>query len=102
MPILSSLIEFEGSLPQRISTRTAQERLDWVKCIQLASYSYLNRQIQYLEEQITLAMGNRIEKGLPLYAPATDATLMAGLLDLNAASNAKAVTKVEEGDLIQF
>uniref|UniRef100_A0A1I8PZI0 phosphatidylinositol-3,4-bisphosphate 4-phosphatase n=2 Tax=Stomoxys calcitrans TaxID=35570 RepID=A0A1I8PZI0_STOCA len=90
------ILEFEGSLPQRISTHTAQERLDWVKSIQLASYAYLNRQIQYLEDQITLAMGNRIEKGLPLYTPANDATLMAGLLDLNVASNVKAVTKVEE------
>ncbi|XP_075157465.1 inositol polyphosphate-4-phosphatase type I A [Haematobia irritans] len=91
------ILEFEGSLPQRISTRTAQERLDWVKSIQLASYSYLNRQIQYLEEQIALAMGNRIEKGLPLCPTANDATLMTGLLDLNVATTTKAAaTKVEE------
>lgn len=96
--------EFEGSLPQRISARTAKERLEWVKSIQLASYSYLNKQIQYLEDQIAIAMGNRIEKGLPLYAPANDATLLAGLLDLNVAKNSKATTanNVEEGDLIQF
>lgn len=95
--------EFEGSLPQRISTRTAKERLDWVKFIQLASYSYLNKQIQYLEEQIAITMGNRIEKGLPLYAPANDATLLTGLLDLKSAKNkTTSATNVEEGDLIQF
>ncbi|XP_037814556.1 inositol polyphosphate-4-phosphatase type I A isoform X1 [Lucilia sericata] len=88
------ILEFEGSLPQRISTRTAKERLDWVKSIQLASYSYLNKQIQYLEDQIAITMGNRIEKGLPLYAPANDATLLAGLLDLNSAKSSKA--NVEE------
>lgn len=48
-------------------------------------------------------MGNRIEKGLPLYTPANDATLLAGLLDLNVAKNSKTTTNnVEEGDLIQF
>lgn len=46
-------------------------------------------------------MGNRIEKGLPLYAPANDATLLAGLLDLNSDANSKP-TKLDEGDLIQF
>lgn len=73
-----------------------------MKSIQLASYSYLNKQIQYLEDQIASAMGNRIEKGLPLYAPANDATILAGLLDLNFSTNPKAAAKVEEGDLIQF
>lgn len=38
-----------------------------MKCIQLASYTYLDRQIKYLKEQIELAtasqMGNHIETG---------------------------------------
>uniref|UniRef100_A0A1A9W218 phosphatidylinositol-3,4-bisphosphate 4-phosphatase n=1 Tax=Glossina brevipalpis TaxID=37001 RepID=A0A1A9W218_9MUSC len=93
------ILEFESSLPQRISTRTAQDRLDWVKSIQLASYAYLSLQINYLENQISLAMGNRIERGLPLYNTANDATVLAGLLDLNCSTGSiinKAATKEEE------
>lgn len=110
--IVFIVLEFEGSQPQRISTRTAKERLEWVKCIQLASYAYLDRQIKYLQDQIAIKMGNRIESGLPpegIFTSASDALL------LNTASNGESIAaltvpttkssttiKVEEGDLIQF
>ncbi|XP_037937151.1 inositol polyphosphate-4-phosphatase type I A isoform X2 [Teleopsis dalmanni] len=70
------ILEFEGSPPQRISARTAEERLDWVKALQLASYSYLNRQIKYLQDQIAAKMGNRIEHGTPICAVGSDANLL--------------------------
>nr|XP_036234397.1 inositol polyphosphate-4-phosphatase type I A isoform X1 [Bactrocera oleae]XP_036234398.1 inositol polyphosphate-4-phosphatase type I A isoform X1 [Bactrocera oleae]XP_036234399.1 inositol polyphosphate-4-phosphatase type I A isoform X1 [Bactrocera oleae]XP_036234400.1 inositol polyphosphate-4-phosphatase type I A isoform X1 [Bactrocera oleae]XP_036234401.1 inositol polyphosphate-4-phosphatase type I A isoform X1 [Bactrocera oleae]XP_036234402.1 inositol polyphosphate-4-phosphatase type I A len=78
------ILEFEGSQPQRISTRTAKERLEWVKCIQLASYAYLDRQIKYLQDQITIKMGNRIESGL---SPAGTFTSASDALLLNTATN---------------
>ena len=83
-----------------------------MKCIQLASYAYLDRQIKYLQDQITIKMGNRIESGL---SPAGTFTSASDALLLNTATNsggAAALTapttksstpiKVEEGDLIQF
>lgn len=78
--------EFKGSFPQRITARTPEDRLDWIKCIQLSSYSYLNRQIEYLADQVKAAsMGNRIERGAPLAPPQEETS-----------------AKKEEGDLIQF
>ncbi|XP_036318753.1 inositol polyphosphate-4-phosphatase type I A isoform X2 [Rhagoletis pomonella] len=71
----SFILEFEGSSSQRISTRTAKERLEWVKCIQLASYAYLDRQIKYLQDQIAIKMGNHIERGVPPTVAASDALL---------------------------
>lgn len=73
----------------------------------MASYTHLNRQIQYLEDQIALLMGNSIEKGLALGPPAIEARFLTGLLDLNSSttagnSNRRSENKVEEGDLIQF
>uniref|UniRef100_A0A1A9Z4R5 phosphatidylinositol-3,4-bisphosphate 4-phosphatase n=1 Tax=Glossina pallidipes TaxID=7398 RepID=A0A1A9Z4R5_GLOPL len=99
------ILEFESSLPQRISTRTSQDRLDWVKSIQLASYAYLSLQISYLENQISAAMGNRIERGLPLYSTASDATVLAGLLDINCSTGSivnKTSAKQEEEDLSEI
>uniref|UniRef100_A0A034W7Q7 phosphatidylinositol-3,4-bisphosphate 4-phosphatase n=1 Tax=Bactrocera dorsalis TaxID=27457 RepID=A0A034W7Q7_BACDO len=78
------ILEFEGSQPQRISTRTAKERLEWVKCIQLASYAYLDRQIKYLQDQIAIKMGNRIESGV---SPAGTFTSATDALLLNTATN---------------
>ncbi|XP_012158356.1 type I inositol 3,4-bisphosphate 4-phosphatase isoform X2 [Ceratitis capitata] len=85
----SFILEFEGSQPQRISTRTAKERLEWVKCIQLASYAYLDRQIKYLQDQIANKMGNRIEGGLP---PANISTSASDAMLLNVAPNARSGT----------
>ncbi|XP_053948992.1 inositol polyphosphate-4-phosphatase type I A isoform X2 [Anastrepha ludens] len=97
------ILEFEGSQPQRISTRTAKERLEWVKCIQLASSAYLDRQIKYLQDQIFIKMGNRIAGGV---SPVGTLTTASDALLLNAArigSGASATTiqsaittKVEE------
>ncbi|XP_011179938.2 inositol polyphosphate-4-phosphatase type I A [Zeugodacus cucurbitae] len=83
------ILEFEGSQPQRISTRTAKERLEWVKSIQLASYGYLDRQIKYLQDQIAIKMGNRIESGLPAagtFTSASDALLWNTTADGEGAS----------------
>uniref|UniRef100_A0A0A1X5F4 Sesquipedalian-1 n=1 Tax=Zeugodacus cucurbitae TaxID=28588 RepID=A0A0A1X5F4_ZEUCU len=106
------ILEFEGSQPQRISTRTAKERLEWVKSIQLASYGYLDRQIKYLQDQIAIKMGNRIESGLPAagtFTSASDALLWNTTADGEGASaltvpttKSSTTIKVEEGDLIQF
>jgi len=85
-----------------------------VKAIQLASYVYINRQIVYLQEQIRLAMGNRIDHGTPFLSTSNETQLMnmsavntlippnisgQGLGQSSSTANA---AKVEEGDLIQF
>ncbi|XP_067641805.1 inositol polyphosphate-4-phosphatase type I A isoform X2 [Eurosta solidaginis] len=89
------ILEFEGSQSQRISTRTAKERLEWVKCIQLASYAYLDRQIKYFQDQIAKKMGNRIERGLPAEVtlnPASDAFLLSSSSFIGSSSDGTAAT----------
>lgn len=70
-----------------------------MKCIQLASYSYLNRQIEYLSEQIAIKMGNRIETGTPIHS--NNAALLTMTVNRPPQSST-ASAPTEEGDLIQF
>lgn len=61
-----SSTEFSDGLTQRIAAETQVERSLWIGLIQVSSYSYLNKQLKSLQEQISIKMGNHIEKAIPI------------------------------------
>ncbi|KAL5277009.1 INPP4A family protein [Megaselia abdita] len=61
-------LEFSDGLTQRIAAETHIERSLWIGLIQVSSYSYLNKQLISLQEQIYKKMGNQIEKAIPVIA----------------------------------